>query len=235
MTGQPHERAEFYNAVTYAVTVTVTVQGAKRHGTADGRARKVAERLANAAARIPGVVEVSATAGPTVNGEVTRPERVRFAQANSGQGTYAEPGKLDRYLDPEHERAVQSLCAENAAAEKRRQADRDRRRNTGCTNTYALGPTDWRYCACVYCQPDEHLLAAQAAEEDRPSPFCNHRCVCGTPVPAAGQRCLSHRRVEIVVLDADPDALQQLAEQQQRLQTTYQPEQRPQHDAELEL
>lgn len=144
MTARPHERPEFYNAVTYAVTVAITVEGGKRRGTADRRARKVAERLANSAARTPGVIEVSASAGwTTKDGEVHWPERVRFAEANSGQGTHAAPDKLDRYLDPDHELALRSLAEENAAAEQRRQADRDRRRVAGCRNTHAFhGPVE---------------------------------------------------------------------------------------------
>jgi hypothetical protein len=180
-------------------------------GTADRRARKVAERLANVAARTPGVVEVQATAGRTLSGEVSWPERVRFAEANSGHGTYADPGRLDRYLDPEHERALRSLAAANAAAEQRRQADRDRRRSVGCHNTYAISTMDHRYCGCVYCQPGDHDGAAEAKRVDPGNPTIERRCVCGQWVPAAGDRCLSHRVVSICVLEGDSAALQRLA------------------------
>lgn len=182
MTDQPHHRPEFANAVTYAVMLTITVQGGKRRGTADRRARKVAERLANAAARSQGVVDVSASAGVTVNGEVFGAQPVRFAAANSG--TYAEPDRLGRYLDPEHERAVRSLAEENAAAQRRRRADRDRRRSVGCGDTYAISPTD-RHCRCVYCQPEDHYQAVQLFARHGPSPLLTNLCLCGTPVATA--------------------------------------------------
>jgi hypothetical protein len=216
MTARPHDRPEFYNAVTYAVTVTITVEGGKRRGTADRRARKVAERLANTAARTPGVVEVSASAGwTTKDGEVHWPERVRFAEANSGQGTHADPIKLDRYLDPDHELALRSLAEENAAAEQRRQTDRDRRRTAGCRNTYEFARTDRRYCECVYCQPDRHYDAVRAVREGRPCPD-DHRCLCGQPVPAHGDRCLRHTGTVVVALDTDPASLQLLAHTERR-------------------
>jgi hypothetical protein len=212
VTGQPYERPEFTNATTYTVTLTITVEGGKRRDTADRRARKVAERLANTAARIPGVLEISATAGWTSNGKVCWPQQVHFSQANIGRGTHDHPDKLDRYLDPIHELAKRSLAAANAAAEQRRNLDRKRRRNAGCHNTWSLINSDRQRCACVYCDPEDHYLAAQYVEHNGPNPFCTYRCVCGVAVPAAGQRCLSHRDVPIVVLDGDPASLQVLAD-----------------------
>ena len=207
-----HEDPAFTNAVTYTASVTYTVAGGARRGTADGRARKVAERLANSAARMPGVMEVSATAGWTVNGEVHWPQRVHFDQANSGHGTYGKSSKLDRYVDPEHERAVRSLAAANAAAEQRRQVDRDRRRNIACRNIYVISTTDYRYCGCVYCQPGDHDAAAEAQRVDPGNPMIEHRCLCGQSVPAAGDRCLSHRTAVIRVLEGDSAALRRLAD-----------------------
>ena len=208
----PHEDPAFTNAVTYTASITYTVAGGARHGTADGRARKVAERLANTAARIPGVVEVSASASWTVNGEVHWPQRVHFGQANSGHGTAGEPEKLDRYLDPEHDHAMRSLAAANAAAEQRHQADRERRRAVGCSNSYAMSTIDHRYCRCVYCQPGDHDAAAEAQRVDPGNPMIEHQCVCGQWVPAAGDRCLPHRAVSICVLERDHAALQRLAD-----------------------
>ena len=227
MTEQPHERPEFFNAVTYAVTVTITVEGGRRRGTADRRARKVAERLANAAARTPGVVEVTATAGWTSNGKVPWPERVGFAEANTAQGGHAEVDKLDRYLDPDHEFAMRSLAEENAAAERRRQADRERRRGIGCHNTYALIPTDRRHCKCVYCRPDDHYREIQSIERHGQSPFCTYRCLCGIAVAAESERCLAHRRAEIVVLEQDDSALQLLAQRSRQRSPDARAEQEP--------
>lgn len=208
----PHEDSAFTNAVTYTASITYTVAGGVRRGTADDRARKVAERLANAAARIPVVMEVSATAGWTVNGKVHWPQRVLFGQANSGHGTYGEFAMLDRYVDPERERAVRSLAAANSAAEQRRQADHDRRRSVGCHNTYAFSTTGHRYCRCVYCQPHDHDAVAEARRADPGIPMIEHLCLCGQAVPAAGDRCLSHHSASICVLEGDSPALLRLAD-----------------------
>lgn len=209
MTGRAHETAAFQNAVTYSVTVTYTIAGGARRGTAERRAVEVAERLANTAARIPSVVEATATVGRSMDGQLIAPQRVRFAKANTGHGAPAEPGKLDRYLDPEHERALASLAAADAAWRARRDADRRRRLAVGCRNTSVLSPPGGRSCPCVYCCPEEHTgdagLGRAAAGLDLA------QCLCGVLVGARGLRCPAHRDVELVVLDDDPVALHELA------------------------
>lgn len=122
---QAHEHNRFRNAAVHTIAVTYTVAGGARPATARRRAEKVADRIASAAARLRDVVDVRAVAGPAgSNGEIGSPSRVRFTAANSGSGTYSEPDKLDRYLDPDHERALASLDAANAAW-RRRQEQRD--------------------------------------------------------------------------------------------------------------
>ena len=183
----PHERSEFTNAVTYTVAVTVTVEGGKRFGTADRRARRVAERLANTAARTPGVVEVTATAGHSHDGQVTSPQRVRFAEANTGHDTHSDPHTLDRFLDPDHELALRSLAEANAAYRTRQQADRQRRVEVSCRNPDDSVLRD-AYCLCVYCQPERHYDAVRDACAPEPSPWVEHRCVCDQPVARPGER-----------------------------------------------
>ncbi len=119
---QAHEHDRFRNAAVYRVTVTYTVAGSARPATARRHAEKVADQIASAAARLRNVVEVRAVAGPAgSDGEILAPTRVRFTAANSGSGTYSDPDKLDRYLDPDHERALASLDAANAAWRRRRE------------------------------------------------------------------------------------------------------------------
>lgn len=214
MSLQPHETPAFQNAVRYAVVVTFTVADGARRRTAERRARKVAERLANAAARAAGVVEVTAVAGVATEDEsgarILTPERVRFAAANSGQGTYGEPGKLDRYLDPEHERALVSLRAANEAYRTRQRADRERRAAVGCANQHRVGlPGDRCPCECVYCRPQDHLAARELAAEGAHW-WAELRCVCGSRA-SAGVPCLRHRGVRVVALAGDPAALCELA------------------------
>ena len=208
----PHETPQFQNAAEYVVAITFTVAGGKRRQTAQRRAERVAERLANATARAADVVEVSAVTGPTSSdGTMLIPRRVHFAAANSGQATYGDPRKLDRYLDPDHERALASLREANRAYRARQEADRERREAVGCANTHRVGlPGDRRPCDCVYCRPDDHLAARELAAKGSHW-FTPPSCLCGTPTPAGG-RCLRHRDVHIVVIDGDPEALQQLAE-----------------------
>ena len=113
---QAHEHDRFRNAAVHTIAVTYTVAGGARPATARRRAEKVADRIASAAARLRDVVDVRAVAGLAgSDGEILNPIRVRFAAANSGSGTYSGPDKLDRYLDPDHERALDSLNAANAA------------------------------------------------------------------------------------------------------------------------
>lgn len=216
MTGKPHHRPEFRNAVTYMVAITYTVEGGARQGTADRRASKIAERLANNVARASGVVDVSATVDRSYGGEVVCPEPVRFAAANSGQGTWGAPRKLDRYLDPEHERAREAQEAEDAAHRERQHADRSRRLTVGCRNAYRVGscsePTE---CLCVYCAPGEHADALRLVGPGRPTRFVSCRCICGEPQALPGQRCLLHRDVQLVALEGDPNALRAIVNQQQ--------------------
>jgi hypothetical protein len=213
---QPHETAAFQNSAKYVVAVTFTLAGGARRRTAERRAERIAERLASTAARAAGVVDVSAVTGPTSSdGTMLVPRRVHFSAANTGHATYGDPGKLDRYLDPEHERALASLAAANEAYRARQNADRKRRQAVGCVNAHRVGlPGDRRSCECVYCRPDDHL-AARELDASGSHWFTPPACLCGTPTPAGG-RCMHHRRVEVVVIDGDPDALRQLAEASRR-------------------
>lgn len=208
---EPHERPEFANSIEYTVTLTYRVAGGKRRDTAQRRAEKVAARLASAAARAAGVVDVTARAGASVNGEVTWTDRVRFEAANTGHASYRDPSLLDRYLDPEYERALRSLAAADEAARTRRRADQERRMAVGCRN--ATFPNLGRYCHCVYCDPSAHTAPGTAEAH---SPFAEHRCLCGRPVADAGQRCGSHVHTRLVVLDHDPAELHRLAPSQRR-------------------
>lgn len=138
----PHERDEFRNAARWTVCVSFTVAGGSRSRTAAGRAERVTARLASAAARLAGVVEVAAVSGPSWSDrpfEPLAPRTVFFDAANSGQGAYGRPQLLSRYVDPEHERALVSLAQANAAWRAREQADRERRRAVDCANAYGLG------------------------------------------------------------------------------------------------
>lgn len=208
----PHEAPAFQNAAEYAVVIRFTVAGGARQRTAERRAERVAERLASAAARAADVVAVSAVTGPAnSDGTVLVPRQVHFAAANTGHAAYGDPQKLDRYLDPEHERALASLQAVNAAYRARQHADRQRRRDLGCANAHRVGSFgDRRSCECAYCRPEDHLTARELAAS-APHLFPPPSCLCATPTPDGG-RCLHHRHVELVVLDGDPEALQQLAE-----------------------
>jgi hypothetical protein len=203
----PYEVREFTNSVEYTIQLTFVVAGGARWRTAHARARKVAQRLANTAARAKGVVDVRAVAGASHDGELLTSERVCFDAANSGHGTGVDPTRLDRYLDPDHERALASLAEANATARVRRQADFDRRQAIGCANPAGLGPGLARPCRCAYCRPAEHLEvpAAYDAWVD------GGRCLCGrdsTP-PAFG--CRPHDGQQLVVLDGDPLELARLA------------------------
>ena len=205
-----HEHDRFRNAAVHTVAVTYTVAGGARPATARRRAEKVADRIASAAARLRDVVEAHAVAGPAgSDGEILVPTRVRFRAANSGSGTYSEPGRLDRYLDPDHERALASLDAANTAWRRRQDQDRDRRRAVGCENTHGTTDNLRRYCVCVYCEPQRHLDAhpdtATALHTFPP------RCICGTAVPSPGMRCRQHRSTAIVVLNDDTGPLKELA------------------------
>jgi hypothetical protein len=193
------------------------VAGGTRWRTGHARAGRIAERLANTAARAKGVVGVRAITGASRDGEVLTPERVCFEAANSGHGTGADPSKLDRYLDPEHERALASLADAHTAARARRQADLDRRQAIGCSNPAGLTPGLARPCRCAYCRPDEHLEIRAAAHE-----VCadGSRCLCGRPSIPLAFGCRPHRGQQLVVLDGDPPELARLAARIARFHTT---------------
>lgn len=206
---EAHEHPRFTHAATYAVVVTYTVAGGARPTTAHRRAGRVAERLANAAARAADVIDASAVVGPVAtDGEIIAPAKVHFAGANTGRATYGQPDKLSRYLDPDHERARASLAEANARHRAHREADRDRRRAVGCRNTERLWSTGRWVCGCVYCEPTFHLAVATQSDGARVEP---PRCLCGQPVDQPDGRCRDHPDVELTVLDDDPQPLHDLA------------------------
>ncbi len=209
MTG-PHETPEFQNSVEYTVEVTFRVEGGARWQTAHRRAQRIAERLTNYATRASNVVEVHAVGGPSEGGQPITRNRVQFSEANTGRGTYGDPSKLDRWIDPDFERALDSLARANAEASARRAADRDRRQALGCANTYRHDYEAHRDCACVYCEPHRHLDCL--TELASGLQFLANRCLCGQPVASIHQRCLRHRGVDVVVLEGDTDALERIAE-----------------------
>jgi hypothetical protein len=207
----PHQTDRFRNSATYTVAVTFTVAGGARTGTAHRRAEKAAERISAAAARLVDVVDVRAVVGLAgQDGELLAPRVVRFPGANTGHGTYDEPDKLSRYLDPDHERALASLEEANARDHRRRQADRDRRVAVNCRNAWRQSWDPAMSCECVYCEPDRHLDTLTGLTSGLQ--FWSPRCICGHVVPTAGCRCQRHRTTEIVVLDDDPDALRRISE-----------------------
>jgi hypothetical protein len=205
----PHETRKFTNSVEYTIQLTFVVAGGARWQSAHARARRIAERLANTAARAKGVVDVRAVAGTSHDGQLLTPERVCFEAANSRHGTGADPSKLDRYLDPDHERALASLADANAAARARRQADFDRRCAIGCSNPAGLGPGLARPCRCAYCRPQEHLEVRDAETRD---PWADGgRCLCGRPCASPAFGCRPHHGKQLVVLNGDPPELARLA------------------------
>jgi hypothetical protein len=224
----PHETREFTNAVEYTVQLTFVVAGGARWRTAHARARRIAERLASTAARAKGVVDVRAVAGASHDGQLLTPERVCFDAANSGHGTGADPSKLDRYLDPDHERALASLAEANAKARVRRQADFDRRQAIGCSNPAGLGPGLARPCRCAYCRPDEHL---EVRTEPPPVAWPEAgRCLCGRPSIPSPFGCRPHHGQQLVVLDGDPPELARLAAVIARPLTTHRTQPPPGRD-----
>lgn len=206
----PHETPKCQNSVEYTVAVTFWVEGGARWQTAYGRADRMAERLANYATRAAHVVEVHAVGGPSTYGQIVSSDRIRFSQANAGLGTYGDRSKRDRWIDPEFQRALDSLAEANAQARARRNADRDRRQALGCANAYRLGYESPRQCACVYCVPARHLDSRTGLTSGLQ--FLSSRCICGRPAPQPPGRCGRHRTTELVVLDGDPDDLGRLAD-----------------------
>lgn len=209
MTEQPHDTPAFQHAAEYTIAVTFVVAGGKRPRTADQRAHRVFEQIANYTARLGHVVEVTAAGGASTDGTVTWPTPVRFAAANSGP-TAVGSDKLARYVDCERDRALSSLAEANAVQRARRETDRQRRTAVSCHNTNQPFLDGDRRCRCVYCDPEAHLLAIRAAQRGDPDRFVEHRCLCGRPVTQAGQRCTAHRDTELTVLSGDPAALQLL-------------------------
>lgn len=211
---ESYERPEFQNAVEYTVSITYCVAGGARHGTADRRASRVAERLANAAARAKDVVEVAATEGRSSQGEIVWAEPVAFGAANSGRATRSAPGKLTRYVDPEHERARLQLQEHNRVTRERREYDRARRQAVGCrARHHSVFQPRPQWCACVYCAPAEHLDAVRDDLRDGTGSG-GRLCLCGAFLNSA-RRCLAHCDVVLVVLDGDEPALVLLADEEE--------------------
>ena len=204
---RPYETREFRNSVESTVAITFVVAGGACWQTAYRRARRIAERLANTAARAKGVVEVRAVAGASRKGEITASERVCFDAANSGRAGSTEPPKLDRYLDSDHERGLVALAQDRTEARARIEADRQRRDAVGCANPWQNWSELARYCGCIYCQPSVHL-----AERDHPrSSVEPSRCACGRGASEQTGRCAGHRHHQLVALDGDPGELDRLA------------------------
>lgn len=111
----PHEAPAFRHAARYTVCLTLLVQGGARPQTAHGRAQRLAERLANTAARAAHVLEITGLVGPSRDEKIASPRRIHFAQATTGRATYGEPHKRDRYRHPGLEEALTSLEDARAA------------------------------------------------------------------------------------------------------------------------
>lgn len=206
----PHETDAFRNSDEYTISITFRVEGAARWQTAQRRAQRIAERLANHAARAAHVVEVTAVGGASHDGQPAMPRRICFDEANTGRGTNAEPDKLDRYLDPTFRRALDSLATANAASRARAAADRARRRDLDCRNAEATGMSDEVACPCLYCSPRGHDLTDRLDQSATSPTQALVRCPCGDTVDP-GLRCGRHRGVELVVLDGDPPELARAA------------------------
>ena len=212
MSQRPYDTPAFQHAAEYTITLTFVVAGGKRRGTAERHAKRVAERLANHAARLADVVEVVAVGGVSYDGKPHAPYPIRFAAANTGPARPGD-GRLARYVDPERDRALRALKADNAEAKAREDADRRRRTALGCRNAHRsmfLGQT---HCACAYCRPEDHLTALRRAEHgDDDHRFVRPRCLCGQRVALPGQCCIRHGDARLVLLDGDLPALQLLAD-----------------------
>lgn len=73
MTEQPHDTPAFQHAAEYTIAVTFVVAGGKRPRTADHRAHRVGEQIANYTAPWAKSVEVTAAGGASTHGTVTWP------------------------------------------------------------------------------------------------------------------------------------------------------------------
>lgn len=208
MTPQPHETPEFQHAAEFTIAVTFVVAGGKRSRTANQRAQRIFEQIANSAARLGHIVEVTAVGGPSHKSKITWPSPIAFSAANTDPLPVGKPTQFHRYLDPD--RALRSLAEVNAAQRARKEADRQRRLAVGCPNAHPSVLDGPRRCRCVYCDPEAHLLALRAARRGEPDRLLETRCLCGQGVAMAGQRCRAHQGTEVVVLDGDPAALQLL-------------------------
>ena len=177
----------FRNTATLTVAITFTVAGGARVDTARRRGERLAARLADAATRAADTVEVSARLHKGVPVELNHVGRaVLFGSANTGLDGSRTAG--NRWIDPEHETAQQSLAAANATARAVREADLERRREVGCRNPSRLYP-DWS-CRCVYCRPLDHMETAMVSvpRGEPPAPLCP----CGNAAERHG-RCPAPR------------------------------------------
>lgn len=101
-----HEHYRFQQAVVYTVAITYTVEGGRRFGTADRRAGRVAELLANTATRMAGWLRSKRGWRRMSCGGQELLRRVRFSAANTGAAVDGEPDERDRYLHPDHREAL---------------------------------------------------------------------------------------------------------------------------------
>jgi hypothetical protein len=216
---QPYQTPWFQHSAEFTLTLTVVIAGGARPSTASRRARQTFERVANHTTRLKDVVAVTAVGGPSHHGQVSWPQPVAFPAANTEPGTVGS-GKLLRYCSASElvtRFPTSTLTTSvpngrwpqaNDAARRRRDADRRRRRAVGCANAHpALLQPAHRFYGCVYCEPEEHLLALRRQEHPQAHGSALERCLCGQPAPHEGPRCTNHRDVGLEVLEGDPPAL----------------------------
>ncbi len=202
MTGA-HETPGFQHSEEYTLTLTFVVEGGARIDTARHRAERIAGQVASAAARLGGVVEVTARGGGSSNGRVYWEHPVAFAKANTRGGGSG----LTRYIDPERERAFHDLAHANRASEDRSRGDRARRESLGCSNAHPFDRT--HVCGCCYCRPRLHRELADCRREPGADPAADRLCPCGADPGPAADRCTRHTRTQLVPLPSDPPDLRQ--------------------------
>lgn len=193
------------HACSWQVTITYTVEAGARPATGWARAERLARRLANAAARSSGVLEVSAASGPWGSKPALR--RLQFEAANAGCGSYAQPELLDRYFDPDWQRDRKAVRTAEQRSRDASNADARRRSDLGCRNVARAASEPVRFCGCCYCDPADHLAAARLAVIDD---SVQEPCPCG--VHLRGAACgdsAGHRRA-LAVLEGDPPAARQV-------------------------